>query len=192
MTKEIKRVGDGKLYKIMLGIKDSYSDDARLFVDFLKSTGGLKLGSLQAYAKFLDQEREGKRYSANTFNKRIIGAKQRIQNVLDRAELTTGQRYELEKMLNAVKLKKINSQTVEEAKILSPEEIHQLIEECTDKTVSLMMEFLSYTGVRVSEMLNVLIAYMTKHTVKRRQYYEIRIHGKGGKERFVVAGKDLV
>lgn len=192
MTKEIERVGDEKLYKIMLGIKDGYSEDAKLFVAFLKSAGGLKLGSLQAYAKYLDQERDGKRYSANTFNKRIIGAKQRIRNILDHADLTTGQKYELEKTLNAVKLKKINSQTVEEAKILTPEEIRQLIEECTDKTVSLMMEFLSYTGVRVSEMLNVLLADMKKHTIKRQEHHEIRIHGKGGKERFVTANKDLV
>lgn len=192
MTKEIERVGDEKLYKIMLRIKDGYSDDARMFVDFLKSTGGLNKGSLQAYAKYLDQEHGGKRYSANTFNKRVIGAKQRIRNIMDHPDLTNGQRYELEKTLNAVKLKKINSQTVEEAKILTPEEIRQLIEGCTDKTVSLMMEFLSSTAVRVSEMLNVLLSDMKKHTVKRREYYAIRIHGKGGKERFVITSKDLV
>ncbi|MBA7645333.1 Tyrosine recombinase XerC [subsurface metagenome] len=194
MTKQIVRIIDqAAIYEKMLSIKDCYSDDARLFVDFLKSTGGLNLGSLLDYAEYLDQEHDGKRYSANTFNKRIIGAKQRIKSIMHQPGVTEIMRFKLQETLDSIKLKKINSQTVEEAKTLTPEEIRQLIEGCTDKTVSLMIEFLFYsTAARVSEMLNVLLSDMTKHKGKRDEYYAIRILGKGGKERFVVTTKDLV
>jgi integrase/recombinase XerD len=191
MTKELQEMGDEKLFELILSIDDNYSEDAAAFVSFLKSKGlGLSYEGLRAYADFLSREHDGKRYSAGTYNKRITGAKSRIRYLFEQTKesIDLTKRYQLEKALNEIKLKKINSHAVKRDRTLTPEEIDKLVGECDDKTIALMIEFLAHTGVRVSEMLDILVADLKR----RMDHYDLRISGKGGKERTVFVDKGLV
>jgi len=59
---------------------------------------------------------------------------------------------------------------------------------CENTTIALMVEFLAYTGVRVSEMLNILLSDIKA----RRDRVDVRVIGKGGKERIVWVDKPLL
>lgn len=180
-----------ELYGLILSKDDCYNDDARLFVDFLKKGQyGVTQTGLEEYARYLDSLIDGKRYSANTYNKRLQGAKQRLRYLFENSPSAEhdATRLRFERALNAVKLKKINSTAVSRENVLTEQEVNQLITESTDKTVSLMVEFLYATGCRISEMLGILLTNMVKSNGK----YIIRVLGKRRKERKVFAATALV
>jgi hypothetical protein len=69
-------------YNLLLASEDSYNEDAKQFVSFLKVNSlPISLDSLKEYSLYLDTEKNGIRYSANTYNKRIQGAKERIKQI---------------------------------------------------------------------------------------------------------------
>lgn len=180
-----------KLFQLMLSKDDSYSDDAKLFVKFLKEHNfGISLEGFQAYADFLNAEKEGKRLSANTFNKRILGAKNRLKYIFQNSpeSFNVLKVFQFDKALQSVKLKKINSSAVPDDNVLSEEEITKLITESEDKTIALMIEFLFTTGLRISEMLGILQSDVKKNNGK----YIVTVLGKKNKERRVYVPNDLV
>jgi len=191
MTQALENVNYESLYTLMLTPQDHYSDDAKQFVTFLRDNEyGISFEGLKAYAEYLDSEIGGKRLSANTYNKRIIGAKNRLQYLFTQSPefFDVLKRYQFEEALKEIKLKKTNSNAVGKDDILTPEEVDTLVTESEDITVSLMVEFLYATGVRITEMLNILLSDIKRSNGK----YTIRLRGKGNKERTVFAGKELV
>jgi integrase/recombinase XerD len=181
----------GSFFDALLAIDDRYSKETELFVQFLKSRNlGLTFEGLRAYYNYLQEEHAGKRYKAATINWKINAAKNRIRYVFEKSgeSLYPFRRYQLEKALKEIKLLRINSGAIGKNQVLTGEEIQRLITECQDRTISLMTEFLFTTGVRISEMLGVLLSDLKRIN----DHYEIRILGKGKKERAVFAGIDLI
>jgi integrase/recombinase XerD len=146
--------------------------------------------NLIAYSDYLNQEHNGIRYSANTYNKRLQGAKERIRYIFYRSPLSTDRIacFKFEESLKTIKLKKINSVAVNRDMILTEEEVQKLIIETTDHTVSLVVEFLFATGLRISEMLNILLTDMRRENNR----YTIRILGKRSKERKIFVSATLI
>jgi integrase/recombinase XerD len=97
-------------------------------------------------------------------------------------------RLRFEEALKSVKLKKVNSVAISEDNVLNEAEVERLITESTDKTVSVMVEFLFATGLRISEMLGVLLTDIVRSNGK----YIIRVLGKRRKERKVYVATALV
>ena len=178
-----------KAFDIILSIEDNYREDTRYFVEFLRAGNyGLTYEGLKAYVEYLDKEHGGKVYAARTFNKRIAAAKNRIRFITKQMDLKESLRYRLEQALDEIKAKKINSNAVNADRVLTYEEIRTLITGTRDKTVSLVVEFLAYTGCRISEALNILLSDLKLS----RGYYEVRILGKRRKERFIKVDKKLI
>lgn len=74
------------MYDLILAKDDCYNDDARLFVSFLKQGNhGVTFEGLKAYINFLDSPINGKHYSASTFNKRLLGAKERLRYLFEKS-----------------------------------------------------------------------------------------------------------
>jgi integrase/recombinase XerD len=178
-------------YNLLLTTKDAYNEDAKQFVLFLKANRlPISLESLKEYAAYLEKEKKGIRYSANTYNKRIQGAKERIKHIFYNSPYATNKVacYRFDEALKTIKLKKINSVSVNRDLILTSNEVYSIINNSTDKTVSLFVEFLFATGLRISETLNILLTDMKKEKNK----YTIRILGKGKKERDIYVSIPLI
>ena len=178
-------------YDLLLIKDDSYNVDAKAFVDFLKNNNmPITLENLIAYSIYLNQTHNGIRYSANTYNKRLQGAKERIKFIFYKSIYATDKIacYQFEEALKKVKTKKINSVSIEQDKLLTNEEIQRLINESSDKLVSIAIEFLYATGLRISEMLNILINDIKQDSNKST----IRILGKRQKERKIYASNQLI
>ena len=191
MTDFPMELGSQEFYSLILSKDDSYNDDARLFVNFLRRGNyGVTLEGLEEYSRYLDSQIAGKRYSAHTYNKRLQGAKERLRYLFENSPsaMNAVTRLRFEEALKAVKLKKVNSSAISEDNVLSEEEVKRLIIESTDKTVSVMIEFLFATGLRISEMLGVLLTDIVRSNGK----CIIRVLGKRRKERKVYVATALV
>jgi len=191
MTDFPMELGSQELYSLILSKNDSYNDDARLFVNFLRRGNfGVTLEGLEDYSRYLDSQIAGKRYSAHTYNKRLQGAKERLRYLFENSPsaMNTVTRLRFEEALKAVKLKKVNSAAISEDNVLSEQEVKRLIIESTDKTISVMIEFLFATGLRISEMLGILITDIVRSNGK----CTIRVLGKRRKERKVYVATALV
>jgi len=110
----------------------------------------------------------------------------------NKLRLTEEQRHQLKQNLLDVKLRKKVRKPVNPDTIPDYEEIRKLLVEGWSyyKTTVLMIEFLAATGTRLSEMV---LARRDKSSCKRiNGYYDIRILGKGKKERWVKVDSDLI
>lgn len=179
-------------YELMLqDIPEAYQMGAIKFIGFLKKHDyGMSYEGLINYAADLDKEHEGRRYAARTINYYLAAAKDRVKALLSACDgnLTVAEKYQIEKAIGEIKSKKIDSQAVDEEKILSCDEIKRFIAECPHVKIELMVEFMWKTAVRVSEMLGILYSDLKRLNA----HYEVRIRGKGSKERFIGVTADLV
>ena len=170
-------------------IEDCYKDQTRLFTRFLreKSLSFDKEG-IESYIQYLNQEHGGKRFAASTFNVKLNMVKARVKFLLENSadNLDELKMAILEKYLLSLKSKKINSVAVSEDDILTFNEMQKLILEA-GKRLGMMIEFLRYTGCRVSEMLNVLIT----DCKNGKENVTIKLQGKGSKEREVRIDKKI-
>jgi integrase len=161
------------------------------FLTFLRDTGYGLIDGLKEYVSKLNATTR----SVQTYNTYLAGIKKRIREVIDLYEkqLPADAIYELERELRKLKQKKLNEDVVAVTPedILSYDEIDVLIAECTDPFVALVMEFLSQTGVRIFESLNIKLEDIIS-TNKKKNLATIRIIGKGGKERTIYTALDLV
>ena len=137
---------------------------------------------------------EDKGYAAECINKKIKAVGHRIRCMVryNRLQLTEEQRHQLEQSLLDVKLRNKVRKPVNPETIPDYQEIRKLLRVgwSYDKTTVLMIEFLAATGTRLSEMV---LARRDKSNCKRiNGYWDIRILGKGKKERWVKVGSDLV
>jgi len=161
-------------------IPEAYRAGVNCFLAFLGDQE-LSFESVKAFGEYLREPHAGRRYSAATINVYIAAVVQRIQLIIKKktAQMNYAQVVTLQDALKNLKREKIASVAVEEDQVLSYAEIRKLIAECPAPAICLMMEFLAYSAVRVSEMLQVLLSDLAGHG----EYTEIRIRGKGAKER---------
>lgn len=146
--------------------------------------------SLLAYSNYLNQEHNGIRYPANTYNKRLQGAKERIKFIFSNSLYATDRVacFKFREALKIIITKKFNAVAVEEDKILSNEEIERLLTGSTEPFASITIEFLYATGLRISEMLNILFTDIKQDSNKST----IRILGKRQKERKIYVANELI
>ncbi len=184
------RDGDGLLAELE-GIRDRYRHDVRQFIGFVRERKLSIVEGLAIYAQWLDEEHEGKRYSPATINRKISAAKSRVRYAF-RYSAYAGKlrkKYQLEDVLKAVKLKKIDTIAVPPYKVLSAEQVKQLVGNTKDNTVRLMVAFIYGTGVRVSEMLGILLSDIRTGSGR---FADVKIIGKAKKERIVHVKKEFV
>ena len=180
-----------RLFKELDEIRDAYNLDVKQFIGFVKER---KLGLVEAlkdYAAWLDQDHGGKRYSPATINRKIAAAKSRIRYAFKHSSSAESlrKRYQLEEVLKEVKPKRIDKVSVPPEKILSVDEVQKFVRETKDNTIKLMVMFLVGTGVRISEMLAIRLSDLRPADV---DFVEVRVVGKGRKERIVHAKTSFV
>ncbi len=173
------------------GIRDIYRLDVKQFVGFVRERKLQIVTGFKKYAAWLEEEHEGKLYSPATINRKLTAARNRVRYAFKHSAFAADLRrkYQLEEVLKAVKLKKIDVVAVPSDKVLDIEEARKLVEEAKDTTIRLMVSFLVRTGVRVSEMLGIKLADLG--TVKGK-LVPVRVTGKGGKARVIHVKDDFV
>jgi len=176
----------------ILEIQDNYTPDTRLFWQFCKDSDlPFSADSLEEWLEYLREEG----MSGSTINRRFFAIQNRLYLLLDQKEyeheddrLLT--RYKLQLRLQEVKkhqnVRKV-SMTVPASKFFSVEEVRSLITGTTRRT-GLIIEFLYMAGVRRDELVNI-----RKRNIKLvdSNLYQIRIIGKGSKERYVYINTGL-
>jgi integrase len=173
------------------GIRDIYMLDVRQFVRFLRERKLTVVEGFRQFGDWLEEEHGGKRYSASTINRKIAAARSRIRYAFKLSAHAGGLRrkYHLEDVLKMVKLKKIETVAVPADKVLDIEEARALVRDTKDQTIRLMVTFLVSTGVRVSEMLGLLLSDMRE---AKGMLVSLRVRGKGGRERIIHVQKAFV
>ena len=188
--KPVVKLENGAVKDKILTIQDSYIEDAKDFVAFLNSESmEFTLDGVLAYVDHLQKRLKEGSLKAASFNKRVAGTKKRIRQVfqLTKDSLDVNKVLRLEALLNSIKPVKIASHQIEEDRVLSTDEIKQLMSECTEK-VGLFVEFLAVTGCRVSEMVNIPVSAIKES----EKVATIPVIGKGQKMREVIISPDLL
>ena len=193
MTKEIEKIGREKIFEMMESIPGSptYQLETKLFVRFLCKNGlNLNKAGVIAYLNYLDHPSGRKPCAARTYNSKLSCVKDRIKYLFEHSPdfIDTVKRLELENFLNSLKTKAVNDDAIPKSKKLSPEEIDYLITGLRTththipgaKPISLMLEFMSVTGCRVSELIKVRKDEMKE--IRKEKYYDVTLHGKGSKK----------
>ena len=185
---------NGELKSLLLKLNEQeingiYRTANKRFIEFLDTSGYGLVDGLEAYTLELRQNTK----SANTYNTYVAGIKKRIREVLEIYEnqIPIDKQYAIEKKIKKIKRMKINTIAVAPEKILSYVEIEQLIEKTKDKTISLIVSFLAYSGCRISEALNIKLVDIKKEYT-RKDTCIIRVVGKGEKERDIQINLSLV
>jgi integrase/recombinase XerD len=192
MAKDTAKGRDGGgLLAELESIGDRYRHDVKQFIAFVRERRLSIVEGLALFAQWLDQEHEGKRYSPATINRKIAAAKSRVRYAF-RYSAYAGKlrkKYQLEDVLKAVKLKKIDTIAVPASKVLKADQVKRLVENTKDNTVRLMVAFIYGTGVRVSEMLGILL---TDIRTGGGRFADVRVVGKAKKERMIHVKKEFV
>ena len=164
---------------ILKRVNRGYAKEATKFLAHVQREG-ITADSVKDFVSMLGSAG----YSAATFNKHLSAVKNVLKTVfLNSPEITAVQKFELDQFLSGIKGRKISKgeRAITVDKILSEVELETMIEK-SPKRSSLIIEFLYFTGCRISESLNIVYG-----DVKKEQcgYVYLRIFGKGSKERTV-------
>jgi integrase/recombinase XerD len=186
----LERAHDGLLAELE-NIRDRYRLDVKQFIEFVKSGKFFIMDALEPYSKWLDDGGNGRKYSPATINRKIAAAKSRIRYAFRHSDCAADLRrkYQLEDVLKSVRLKRIDSLPMPPERLLSADEARLLVERTKDSTIRLMAMFLVGTGVRVSEMLGVALSDIK---ATKGAFAEVRVTGKGSKERTIHVKKELI
>jgi len=167
-------------YKVWLEIQGkskntikTYSLAIKKFLEFLSQYNGITDFQEDILRTYIDK---------NTIFKFL--AEQKVKKKLDANSLRLYTRaissflkfLGLEEMAKQLKAPKVDKRL---PKFITYEELLKLIEHTKDKREEMIIKFLFYTGVRVSELVNIKIDDILWDQGL------VRIYGKGGKERFV-------
>ena len=181
---------DMQAKECILSVEDSYSFDVEQVVKWLNDKNlRFDKEGVDEYLSYIEGVREnGERYSANSYNKKISALKSRIRLLFEKSpkSLNDLNKLQLQAYLDTLKYKKVNTKEVTEENVLTPSEIQTLIN-AADMRLGLMIEFMAKTGCRISEMINILISDCSR----KRWNCQIRVLGKGRKERIVFIEKDF-
>ena len=180
-----------KLFDELSAIHDAYRADVHQFIGFMKERNLSLVDSLSKYAEWLEVEHEGRRYSPATINRKITAARSRVRYAFRHSSAADdlSEKYRIDEVLKSVKRKIVDRTLVPSDNVLSFDEVRLLVRNTRDATIKFMVMFLVGTGVRISEMLAIRLADLKSVDL---EYIEIRIIGKGGKERFVHARAQLL
>lgn len=188
----MKKVAKFHGKRAILEIQDNYTPDTRLFWRFcVESNLPFSADSLAEWLEYLREEG----MSGSTINRRFFAIQNRLYRMLDLKEYDCEDdrlltRYKLQLRLQEVKKKqrvRKVSKTVPASKFFTEEEVRAMIAGSTRRT-GLIIEFLYMTGVRRDELVNI-----RKRNIKMvdSNLYQIRIIGKGSKERYVYINTGL-
>ncbi len=163
--------------------KPSYKIEVKRFMEYT-AENGLNMNTVKRYC----EELKNSGAAVSTINKNLAAVKNAVRSLFKFANLTESERFEIEGQLAEIKLLKVskNQNAVPSDRILSPEEIRQLIAGSSERT-GLLIRFLSATGARVSEACHIKLTDCTIENGKTR----IQLIGKGGKGRIVRIPTDL-
>lgn len=172
-------------------IRDAYKLDVKQFSNFMKERQLPLVEAFMEFSQWLNQAHEGKNYSSATINRKIAAVKSRIRYAFKHSSAAEDLRknYQLEDVLKAVKPKPIEVMNVQSGKVLSIEEVEGFIQQTKDITIKLMALFLVGTGVRISEMLAIRLSDLQASAAG---FFEVRVVGKGHKERIVYVKTSLI
>ena len=180
---------NNELRQELLSVNDCYREDTKIFVDFLDSHNlEITPDSLGMFYEYLKE----KGYAANTINKRIAGAKNRLLLLFKQSDsaLNVLNAFKFNNEIKKIKKVKLNTKSIGLDKILTMGELKQLLESnVLTKKEKLFIRFLASTGARVSEMISILNVHVSAHGA---DYYLIRIIGKGNKERMLRVKSSLI
>lgn len=156
-------------------LKPGYRAEARRF--FRANMG------FSEYVDQLDQK-----YAVATVNKHIAAIKAAAREVFRNPELTDVQKWKLDNELKKVKTRKESAgeRAIRKEKILTQEEQESFLTGAPERTRELF-RFLSKTGCRVSEALNIKLDHCRETNGK----ILIRITGKGKKQRTVRLSREF-
>jgi integrase/recombinase XerD len=173
------------------GIRDVYRLDVKQFIGFVRERKLQIVEGFKQYARWLDEEHDGKRYSPATINRKIAAARSRVRYAFKQSSFAKSLRrkHRLEDILKAVKLKKIDIMAVSSDKVLDIEEARKLVGHTRDATIRLMVTFLVSTGVRVSEMLGLQLSDLKD---AKGELVQVRVKGKGARERTIHVKKPFL
>lgn len=162
------------------GIKPAYRYESRAFIAFLKANGhGFSLEALAAWKDYLLTQG----FKARTVNKKLMIGKMLFRHVIETAgdDLSHGKREAILEGIAGVKKLREPRPAIEN-RILTESEMILFLDACeqVNPEIALMSEFLWRTGLRVSEMLSIKLADVKQIA---RAVYEIRLIGKGNRER---------
>jgi integrase/recombinase XerD len=164
----------------------SYTGDIRAFLEWIESKGNIFTGKLTrfhvtAYKNFLVKNN----YEINTINKKINSLQSFNQFLINKKYIT-------EKVVDLKRDKlKIAGGSEKEVEVLTDEEIDKLLfyiqsEEVTSRD-RLIIHLLLYTGVRVSELVNIKLRDIDLLSMNLTIAW-----GKGGKRREIPLKADVV
>jgi len=162
-------------------IKDSYSPNAQPFLDYMKDKPFTE-ASVTCYVESLSELN-----SAATKNIRVFAVKNRLRAAMDYGQTPPEERYKVELMMKRFPVWKVQRE-IDPDRLLSAEQLKTFMEECTDRKLTPMVEFMAVQGTRISETLNIKLSNMTR----RKGYFDVRVEGKGKKERFLKVDSALI
>jgi integrase len=173
------------------GIRDIYRLDVKQFIGFVRERKLFFVEGFKQFAKWLDEEHDGKRYSPATVNRKIAAARSRVRYAFKQSAFAGSlqRKYRLEDLLKSVRLKKIEIMAVPSEKVLDIEEARKLVRNTKDATIRLMVTFLVSTGVRVSEMLHLRLADLK---AARGGLIQVQVKGKAARERTIYVKKEFL
>jgi integrase/recombinase XerD len=153
----------------------SYVSDLNQFFTFLeKNVSKIGRDDVKAYKEHL----KGKRLAIKTINRKLVSVKQLIDFVNERFELGISAKVRQEKVQQQYSLK--------DEELLTEQDYQKLIaavREENDHRSLAIFETMYYTGMRVSEMLQLRVDHINQDILKD-------IKGKGGKYRDIfISGK---
>jgi len=166
---------------LLASVPASYRTEARRFLEYCDDNG-FSLESYQGFIGSLDGS-----YTVATTNKYIAASRRIIRAMFESPHITDLQKWTMKRALDSVPYRKIarGERAVGGDKVLSSEELSTLIERSPRRT-ALMIRFLYETGCRVSEACAA-----TVDRCKVNGTVQIRIFGKGNKERTVRCSRSL-
>ena len=170
--------------------RKSYWKHVLPFKRFLEDNNySLRFINFVNYYNHLDTMWRNNDIETTTFNCRLCAAKGAIK-LLAKSSFNKDmvKRFHLKELLDDYKPKKVSDKSVTKKKYLSPEEVQKVIKESTNKTVSLAVEFVFHTALRVSELINLKLSNLERDN----DHYIITVHGKGNKEGRVPVSAELV
>ena len=173
----------------------SYWKHVEKFKNFLMNNNySLRFIHFIDYYNYLDTLWREAKIKSNTFNCWLCASKSSIR-FLAKSSFSKDiiKRFHLKEMLDDYKTKKVNSKFIPKDKYLSIDEIKKVVNECPNKTVSLMLDFLYKTSLRISEAVNIRLSRIEKKTnMKGIPYYDITLPLKGNKEGHTLVSLKLV
>lgn len=163
------------------GVKDSYSPNARTFVDFYVAGNYQKIDDcVKDYFSWLDTQSH---YRAATIRIKRLAALDRVRRVL--RLLPDAERRTAELILDDIRREipppKLPTMRAGREKIITLADWYKLRDTVRSKRQRAFIRFLFATGVRVSEMAGIRLSDCTILA----GFVHVRVMGKGRRERFV-------